>query len=1193
MNSFVKGEVIMFQSNHWSFRIRRFMALSMVMSFLTTTMLPPGIVQAQGVQTVLNLPISGSMIAPTPGYLPAVVKGVNINVDNPLEFNFIVDTGDTGLKGEALEEESSKLIKYFLAAVTVPEDELWVNLSPYEDDRIIPQGLGQTEMGRDLLAQDYMLKQLTASLMYPEKDLGQKFWQRVHQKAQEIYGTTDIPMNTFNKVWIVPKQAIVYEHDKGAYILESKLEVMLEEDYFALRANLDNDDTGMPDMELGDIEIISGVSSEMVREILIPEIEKEVNEGKTFAPLRQIYHSMILAMWYKETLKDSLLGQVYADQNKVMGVDVEDKEIKQKIYDQYLEAFNKGVYDYIREDYDPVTRQNVPKKYFSGGFAWMVNNPELGSPISFKDTTNYLTAQINYKSKEITFPDGVANLNVDQRRALQQQVFNTIPSTLVTIEAVVVENIPKEQEKSGVTRVFSNGDNAENNRKSASAITLSEIQVSNLRQQVVNLSKKLNLSVADQAYSKGKVEQAINQWTNPTNKKVLRIGENFIPTFDVDWSQVKQEMGIFDYAEDLKGKEIYIQAASEAIVEEVKMNAGLGSSVKRKNYLEALGINRDIAAKSQDLFHEITVDGFDVNGNVTKNKALVSVNELKYLQAINKALKQEHKQVIIQELVNNESEGPLKEFLDTVYLLDKYNNLPNFSKRTYRDMIRQTEGLGQKEMMHQGLLPTFDIQSKELISKHLAPGGHGQLGVMAFYEAIEYDLNIYEGAPVIRVIENGDGVNNTAVNEMVGAMIAENIPIAIISTDRMSLDKKVGIFGFKKNKIKTPTIQERAQAVSEGQEKEFDARRAKKGDVSRQLINTNMPIINITLLQPLLKNLKSYIGDEKFSQIVSPDLILNEKKDKGIYQLEGALVSAILNLNDFLVTNEDLIINDMLKPFGGKLVYFFNVDPEHRIEVFSPNKFSYDHWLYENTDHFSMGSDYRLINNQPDHLPELNLDEYYLDMQNARTALGVDTKVLPLDSLTIKGMVELVDPKTPALGPELSGNVWIDASQYKGVFNLVHNKGDLKTSSDGRLMLKDVIIVVDVNGIVSQSVYNENNLKKLKEASSSLLFKNPILGVNKVGGINLNPDMLDLQIKRDRNGVPLPLGQQPIYNMRIDGFYPVILNIQPVTNLPMLLGSGEAANDDGYENTFDYDEAAYLRPAMSPMNRQKETYKEV
>ena len=58
----------------------------------------------------------------------------------------------------------------------------------------------------------------------------------------------------------------------------------------------------------------------------------------------------------------------------------------------------------------------------------------------------------------------------------------------------------------------------------------------------------------------------------------------------------------------------------------------------------------------------------------------------------------------------------------------------------------------------------------------------------------------------------------------------------------------------------------------------------------------------------------------------------------------------------------------------------------------------------------------------------------------------------------------------------------------------------------------------------------------------------------KPGGIDLNPALLDLQIKRDGEGVPLPLPQQPIETMRIDGFLPVIINIVPITNLPLLLG---------------------------------------
>ena len=106
--------------------------------------------------------------------------------------------------------------------MTIPKDDLWVNLSPYEKDRIIPDELGKTELGRDMLAQDYILKQLTASLMYPEKELGKAFWDKVYKQAKEKFGTTEIPVDTFNKVWILPETATVYEHGQTVYIVEAK-----------------------------------------------------------------------------------------------------------------------------------------------------------------------------------------------------------------------------------------------------------------------------------------------------------------------------------------------------------------------------------------------------------------------------------------------------------------------------------------------------------------------------------------------------------------------------------------------------------------------------------------------------------------------------------------------------------------------------------------------------------------------------------------------------------------------------------------------------------------------------------------------------------------------------------------------------------------------------------------------------------
>ena len=355
-----------FQKTRFSRLLRIFVVTTLLYSTLPTQSIAQVGTVTNG--SILNLPVPGVMVKPTVGFNPTVLVGVKVYPDNPFRFDFIVDTGEDKLQGEELKAESTKLIKYFLASLTVPEDELWVNLSPYEKDRIIPEKFGITEMGKDLLAQDYLLKQLTASLIYPEDELGKNFWDKIYQKAYELYGTTNIPINTFNKVWIIPDNAVVYQNKDVAFVVESHLKVMLEGDYLALQNNLNKEEIGTDKLEDKDVRQLSDVSSQIVRDVILPTIEKEVNEGKNFAQLRQIFSGLILAAWYKKRLKESILAKVYADKNKVAGVDVEDKEIKDKIYDQYVEAFKQGVYNYIKDDEDPFMGKTIKRRYVSGGF---------------------------------------------------------------------------------------------------------------------------------------------------------------------------------------------------------------------------------------------------------------------------------------------------------------------------------------------------------------------------------------------------------------------------------------------------------------------------------------------------------------------------------------------------------------------------------------------------------------------------------------------------------------------------------------------------------------------------------------------------------------------------------------------------------------------------------------------------------
>ncbi|MBF0619695.1 MAG: hypothetical protein HQL19_05955 [Candidatus Omnitrophica bacterium] len=335
---------------------KRFVAIAVLVAFLANSAVP---VYAQGLSLGIGagvLPAPGSMLALSPSMNPPMLKGIKVYTDDPFRFDFILDKGSAPQVLADLKPESEKLIKYFLASLTVPEKDLWVNLSPYEKDRIIPNEFGQTEMGRDLLAQDYILKQITASLLYPEGEAGKKFWAEVYKKAYAKYGTTDIPVDTFNKVWIVPEKVVVYEKQAVAYIVESHLQVMLESDYLATSKNV------MPVAANP-----ANMAKSVLRDIVIPVLEKEVNEGANFAQLRQVYNSFILAAWYKKKIKESLLAQIYVDQKKIQGVNIDDPRMGEKIWGEYVEAFKKGAVNLIREEKDALTDELIPRKYFSGG----------------------------------------------------------------------------------------------------------------------------------------------------------------------------------------------------------------------------------------------------------------------------------------------------------------------------------------------------------------------------------------------------------------------------------------------------------------------------------------------------------------------------------------------------------------------------------------------------------------------------------------------------------------------------------------------------------------------------------------------------------------------------------------------------------------------------------------------------------
>ncbi|MBF0511303.1 MAG: hypothetical protein HQL13_03140, partial [Candidatus Omnitrophica bacterium] len=394
-------------------RLKKIFVVVLIIAFLGTMDASLSCLKAQEI----FLPMPGARVVLSPPFEPAIIKGITIHPENPFQFDFIMDAGADFMsarnqgptQGQPLRMEASKLIKYFLASLTIPEKDLWVNLSPYEKDRIIPKSFGRTEMGRDVLAEDYILKQITASLLYPEGQLGKGFWKRVYLESYRKFGTTDIPVNTFNKVWIIPDKASVYENGNTAFVIKSHLKVMLEEDYLALQKQLPLTPSLTKEGERNMIPPLfhkEGVrgSSNIIRQIVIPALTKEVNEGKNFAPLRQINNSLILATWFKKRLKESLLGRIYVDKAKVKGID-QDPAHNWAIYQRYLKAYQKGVYNYIKEDEDRDSHVKISRKYFSGGWSVSVDGKtSFAQVVDIKTKTTISSADLSQLLREAQGP---------------------------------------------------------------------------------------------------------------------------------------------------------------------------------------------------------------------------------------------------------------------------------------------------------------------------------------------------------------------------------------------------------------------------------------------------------------------------------------------------------------------------------------------------------------------------------------------------------------------------------------------------------------------------------------------------------------------------------------------------------------------------------------------------------------------
>ena len=483
--------------------------------------------------------------------------------------------------------------------------------------------------------------------------------------------------------------------------------------------------------------------------------------------------------------------------------------------------------------------------------------------------------------------------------------------------------------------------------------------------------------------------------TKTAPKNDVYIGCDIAYTTAVASEALMRQLPFVDYSELLKFKDNYSQYSKKARLWLKKMQAGVGSSMTRKSYLAHIH-NIDekdvkLGSKGTDLF-------------INYRNKLISIAEAQILQAIMDAKAGLYSEIILHDIVSRETIEAVNKIWESPCVLDP--------GKKYIEYINSIKGHARFKESIQAQQPTID-EKGELSLNRVSPGGHGFIAVDALLAAhYTEELPGTSHKDLISVIGNGEDLGSTPDPVMIGWMVKNSIPVAMLTTEKTEIDMKGGQIAIVKDTEVYVTIVEKAQAESAGQIELFEQMGLRKDD-KKSFFNTNVAVFNYDVLAPKIKKLIEEIGLEKFISVITPDLIENVKKqtDKdGITrrytQLEGAMGSSILNLDRF-----------WRKHYGEALVYFINIDRKNRTRFFSPIKTPFDFFMQFFSDRFVFDEKtIRLIDQRPGELPFVNFkDDYYNDVQNVLNAFK-GASVLELDELVVEGKVMFN-------GTKLKGNV--------------------------------------------------------------------------------------------------------------------------------------------------------------------------
>ncbi len=301
---------------------RRFRWLSLVLALV---LIFDGLTGWGAIPVVVDYPSVQQVL----GYMPsAYLKAVEIDGNR---VSFLWDSG----KSEALSDREREFnLRFFLLALAIPDDHLWVNLNILLNDlNVMGHELLYTDLGKVLMYSDVQLKK-DVDRLAKRIDL----WSQVMDYSYSVAPEgVDLELNP--RFWIVPGEISTYFSRNGIIIDKADLDVMFE-----LK------EPRAP----GPAHRVWSYARGLIESQLVPELVYVVNHDDRYALLRQVYRACIIAQWYKKYAKDRIdfVFDQLVDSGAVGGLRSDHPWSPREYLEQYVAMYKRSMWEDYGEGWE-------------------------------------------------------------------------------------------------------------------------------------------------------------------------------------------------------------------------------------------------------------------------------------------------------------------------------------------------------------------------------------------------------------------------------------------------------------------------------------------------------------------------------------------------------------------------------------------------------------------------------------------------------------------------------------------------------------------------------------------------------------------------------------------------------------------------------------------------------------------------